>query len=42
MRAFIVAVSPLVRAGLENILAALGVEVVGAISSVDLDRKSVV
>lgn len=36
MRAFIVAVSPLVRAGLENILAALGVEVVGAISSVDL------
>jgi NarL family two-component system response regulator YdfI len=36
IRAFIVAVSPLVRAGLENILAAQGVEVVGAISSVDL------
>ena len=36
IRAFIVAGSPLVRAGLENILAAQGVEVVGAISSVDL------
>jgi two-component system, NarL family, response regulator YdfI len=36
IRAFIVAASPLVRAGLENILAAQGVEVVGAVSGVDL------
>lgn len=36
MRAFIVAASPLVRAGLENILAAQGVEAVGAVSSVEL------
>jgi two-component system, NarL family, response regulator YdfI len=36
IRAFIVAASPLVRAGLENILAAQGVEIVGAVSSVDL------
>ena len=36
MRTFIVAASPLVRAGLENILAAQRVEVVGAVSSVEL------
>ena len=36
IRAFIVAASPLVRAGLENILAAQGVEVAGAVSSVEL------
>ncbi len=36
MRTFIVAPSPLVRAGLENILAAQRVEVVGAVSSVEL------
>jgi NarL family two-component system response regulator YdfI len=36
MHAFIVAASPLARAGLENILATQGVEVVGAVSSVDL------
>jgi DNA-binding NarL/FixJ family response regulator len=36
IRAFIVAASPLVRAGLENILAAQRVEVVGALSSVEL------
>jgi two-component system, NarL family, response regulator YdfI len=36
MRAFIVTASPLVLAGLENILAAQGVEVVGAVSRVEL------
>ncbi len=36
MRTFIVAASPLVRAGLENILAAQPVEVVGAVSSLEL------
>ncbi len=36
MRAFIVSASPLVRAGLQNILATQGVEVVGAVSSVEL------
>lgn len=36
IRAFIVAASPLARAGLENILAAQGVEVAGAVSSVEL------
>lgn len=36
MRAFIVAASPLVRAGLENILAAQGVQAAGAVSSVEL------
>jgi NarL family two-component system response regulator YdfI len=36
IRAFIVATSPLARAGLENILAAQGVEVAGAVSSVEL------
>jgi len=36
IRTFIVAASPLVRAGLENILAAQRVEVVGAVSSVEL------
>lgn len=36
MRSFIVAASPLVRAGLENILAAQRVEVVGAVSSLEL------
>lgn len=36
IRAFIVAASPLVRAGLQNILAAQGVEVAAAISSVEL------
>jgi two-component system, NarL family, response regulator YdfI len=36
MHAFIVAASPLARAGLENILATQGVEVVGAVSSVHL------
>jgi NarL family two-component system response regulator YdfI len=36
MRAFIVTASPMVRAGLENILAAQGVEVVGAVASVEL------
>jgi two-component system, NarL family, response regulator YdfI len=36
IHAFIVAASPLARAGLENILATQGVEVVGAVSSVDL------
>lgn len=35
MRAFIVTASPLVRAGLENILAAQGVEVAGAFASVE-------
>ena len=36
IRTFIVAASPLVRAGLENILAAQRVEVVGAVSSLEL------
>lgn len=36
IRAFIVAASPLVRAGLENILAAKGVKAAGALSSVEL------
>jgi len=36
IRAFIVAASPLVRAGLQNILAVQGVEVAGAVSSVEL------
>ena len=36
IRVFIVAASPLVRAGLESILAARGVEVVGSVSSVEL------
>lgn len=36
MRAFIVTASPLIRAGLENILAAQGVEVAGAFASVEL------
>jgi two-component system, NarL family, response regulator YdfI len=36
IRAFIVAASPLVRAGLKNILAAQGVEVARAVSSVEL------
>jgi NarL family two-component system response regulator YdfI len=36
IRAFIVATSPLVRAGLENILAAQGVEVARAVSSLEL------
>ena len=35
IRTFIVAASPLVRAGLENILATQGVEVVGAVSSLE-------
>jgi len=35
IRTFIVAASPLVRAGLENILAAQGVEVVGTVSTVE-------
>jgi len=36
IHAFIVAASPLARAGLENILATQGVEVVGSVSNVDL------
>ncbi|MFZ0738950.1 MAG: response regulator transcription factor [Candidatus Acidiferrales bacterium] len=36
MRAFIVTASPLIRAGLENILAAQGVEVAGAFASFEL------
>jgi NarL family two-component system response regulator YdfI len=36
IRAFIVAASPLVRAGLENILTAKGVKVAGALASVEL------
>ena len=36
IRAFIVAASPLVRAGLENVLAAQGVKSAGALSSVEL------
>jgi NarL family two-component system response regulator YdfI len=36
MRAFIVTASPLVRAGLENILAGEGVEIAGTFSSVEL------
>jgi NarL family two-component system response regulator YdfI len=35
IRAFIVAASPLARAGLRNILAAQGVELVGAVSSIE-------
>lgn len=36
MRAFIVAASPLARAGLQNILTTQGVEVAGAVSSIEL------
>jgi len=36
IRAFIVATSPLVRAGLQDILAAQGVDVTGSVSSVEL------
>jgi DNA-binding NarL/FixJ family response regulator len=35
IRAFIVAASPLARAGLENLLAARGVEVVGSAGNVE-------
>ena len=36
MRAFIVAASPLARAGLKNILSVRGVEVVGSVPDIEL------